>query len=495
MYARYLIVIPQRIFVRRFHITKFLSVFNEDGIEDTKYLSRSRTKVAIFFGYIGTNYRGLQIQPNTRTGTTVEYHLKNAFFRAGCIHPRNMDNMHRIKWNRSSRTDAGVHALSTVCSARLLLPSNIVENLILRDGGSKLVNEINQYLPKDISVFGFSKVTRKWRARRACNMRTYYYYLSPYALGMSASGTEIGDLEKLEMFKSVLSTFEGRRPFHNFIGNPSRYSYYRQNKSKNLWNDIELYDEEEEIMEDEEPLGELEYPDNESVIWIENHKSLHPKYHIGSAHFRFIEEFTCSDLQTLHASSDIKTSSKLDHPFFRVSITGTSFMLHQIRYMIGTAIAVVNGAFPIQLVESALLLPLRLQNVPMSPAEPLVLAGCSFSPRYDPMGKLSKLGNTLNMYKNENSMISAQNNQLNSSDENLSSILSNKNQFQKVLEQHLEQFIQPQFWNKWLESNMSVKLPSNDKLSEIYSHARRWKLERPNIRLERKRIREQKQMQ
>merc|ERR1712038_680918 len=120
--------------------------------------------------------------------------------------------------------------------------------------------------------------------------------------------------------------------------------------------------------------------------------------------------------------------------------TGTSFMLHQIRYMIGTAIAVVNGAFPIQLVDSALLLPLRLKNVPMSPAEPLVLAGCGFLQKYDPMGKLNKLGNALNMYKNGNNMFSTQDSRPNTSDATLPSILSNKNQFQRVLEQHLKQF-------------------------------------------------------
>ncbi|CAI5468773.1 unnamed protein product [Closterium sp. Yama58-4] len=65
--------------------------------------------------------------------------------------------------------------------------------------------------------------------------------------------------------------------------------------------------------------------------------------------------------------------------FVRVVIQGESFMLHQIRKMVGTALAVLHGAIP-----SSMLLPSLARHsrivLPLAPPQGLLVADCSFMP-------------------------------------------------------------------------------------------------------------------
>jgi len=61
----------------------------------------------------------------------------------------------------------------------------------------------------------------------------------------------------------------------------------------------------------------------------------------------------------------------------QVSLKGQSFMLHQIRHMVGAAVAVARGIFPIEFVEASLLKPAR-SYMPLAPApvSHLPIQGC-----------------------------------------------------------------------------------------------------------------------
>ena len=61
--------------------------------------------VALVFGYVGTDYHGLQmIDPAVKT---IEREVENALYSIGCILPTNRQQLDRIGWSRSSRTDKG----------------------------------------------------------------------------------------------------------------------------------------------------------------------------------------------------------------------------------------------------------------------------------------------------------------------------------------------------------------------------------------------------
>ena len=64
-----------------------------------------KKKVSLVFGYVGKDYRGLQmIDPAIHT---IERELEGALFSLGCILPTNRQNLEKIGWSRSSRTDKG----------------------------------------------------------------------------------------------------------------------------------------------------------------------------------------------------------------------------------------------------------------------------------------------------------------------------------------------------------------------------------------------------
>ena len=56
----------------------------------------------------------------------------------------------------------------------------------------------------------------------------------------------------------------------------------------------------------------------------------------------------------------------------QVTLKGTSFMLHQIRHMVGAAVSVARGLCPLDFVEASLLKPARAY-MPLAPASVRVL--------------------------------------------------------------------------------------------------------------------------
>lgn len=66
-----------------------------------------KRKVAIVGGYMGTGYHGLQLNEDVET---IEDEIRRAIFKAGAMRESNFEDLGKIDWARSSRTDKGVHA-------------------------------------------------------------------------------------------------------------------------------------------------------------------------------------------------------------------------------------------------------------------------------------------------------------------------------------------------------------------------------------------------
>ena len=80
--------------------------------------SWKKRRVAIVLGYIGTNYRGLQLNPDF---PSIEKEVMRALHEVGSVSDDNVYKPSKMAWSRSSRTDKGVHASRTVISANILL--------------------------------------------------------------------------------------------------------------------------------------------------------------------------------------------------------------------------------------------------------------------------------------------------------------------------------------------------------------------------------------
>eukprot|EP00656_Telonema_subtile_P044060 TRINITY_DN50365_c0_g1_i2.p1 TRINITY_DN50365_c0_g1~~TRINITY_DN50365_c0_g1_i2.p1 ORF type:complete len:424 (-),score=103.65 TRINITY_DN50365_c0_g1_i2:322-1593(-) len=173
---------------------------NEDGEKAPK------RKVAILFGYIGSAYQGLQINPGANS---VELHLEKALVAAGCVSKANSfaesDTLSKIQWSRCGRTDKGVHAAGQVVGARLQVT------------GPSMVDDINNNLPADIRVMSVSRVTKGFNAKIQCSGRSYVYALPLPSLG----GGEL-DIPRMN---EILCTYKGTHNFHNFTS---------MHKAKNL---------------------------------------------------------------------------------------------------------------------------------------------------------------------------------------------------------------------------------------------------------------------
>lgn len=134
------------------------------------YGDAPKRKWALNFGYLGSQYQGLQINPDANT---VEKHLEKALFLAGGIVESNYANLHKIQWTRTARTDRGVHAVMQCCAMKLTMPLN---------GRKAFMANVNSFLPADIKMHSLSKVTKNFNSKMHCSKRRYHYLLPTYMI-------------------------------------------------------------------------------------------------------------------------------------------------------------------------------------------------------------------------------------------------------------------------------------------------------------------------
>ncbi|PKI83063.1 tRNA pseudouridine(38-40) synthase [Malassezia vespertilionis] len=131
----------------------------------------AKRKVAIFFGYCGSGYSGLQVNPGVRT---IEGDIFDAFCRAGAVSVENAVNPNKVQLQRSARTDRGVHAAGNLLTLKLMLePPELPEGLTLTE-------YVNTLLPPQVRIWGMRRVQNAFNARTSCDSRLYEYLLPTY---------------------------------------------------------------------------------------------------------------------------------------------------------------------------------------------------------------------------------------------------------------------------------------------------------------------------
>ncbi|XP_020584176.1 tRNA pseudouridine synthase A, mitochondrial-like isoform X2 [Phalaenopsis equestris] len=86
-----------------------------------------RRKIAIFFSYCGAGYQGMQKNPGART---IEGEFEEALFHAGAVPESDRGNPKRYDWARAARTDKGVSAAGQVVSGRFYIdPPGFIDRL------------------------------------------------------------------------------------------------------------------------------------------------------------------------------------------------------------------------------------------------------------------------------------------------------------------------------------------------------------------------------
>jgi tRNA pseudouridine(38-40) synthase len=279
------------------------------------------------FGYCGTGYWGLQSQnaegdPDRPTVSDV---IRRALLNSGAIAPTNFAPIMRTKWQLASRTDKGVHAACAAASCNI---ETLAEEVLLEPGEEgqearyweltpEAIARINTHLPREIRLFSATRVRKRFSAHESASSRTYEYLLPEASLG----GASAEDLD------AVLRAFEGSHKFHNFASGLRR--------SKGSVPDFEA----------------------EGESWP---LALDTSRH--SAAFRSV--LHCR----VHRSFSIEGT-----PYLLLRISGLAFVLHQIRHMVGAAVAVTVGAVPKEAMITALKTPMEVNVSPLAPGCGLLL--------------------------------------------------------------------------------------------------------------------------
>jgi tRNA pseudouridine38-40 synthase len=142
-------------------------VDNNDEMSSTALKSIVKRKVAVLCGFNGSKYQGMQMNHKAHT---IEGELFSAMCHTGLISPTNSVDPKKISWMRACRTDKGVHAAGQVISMKMEM----------MDGVEVLRDKLNDALPQDIRVFGILEAAGSFHSKERCDSRVYEYVMPTY---------------------------------------------------------------------------------------------------------------------------------------------------------------------------------------------------------------------------------------------------------------------------------------------------------------------------
>lgn len=267
-----------------------------------------KRKIALFLSYVGAGYQGMQRNPGVKT---IEEDLFTAIHKAGGISEANADDrgFTKIHWNRAARTDKGVSAVGQVCSLNMILhPPDIIDR-------------INAELPPAIKVYGYRRTVKGFDARKWCDKRRYEYILPAWMFDSNVQGVAAASKGAVE---DAGDSIRGSGSAYGGGGDTEPQPQQHLPPSSFIF--------------DEACVAKL----NKILSQFHGTHNFHNytirmDRNIAQAK-RYIISFA--------VSADDGVVNINGSPWVRLVVIGQSFVLHQIRKMVGMALAEYRGVAP-----------------------------------------------------------------------------------------------------------------------------------------------------
>ncbi|KAF8918019.1 tRNA pseudouridine synthase 1 [Dissophora ornata] len=249
---------------------------------------------------------------------------------AGAVSKDNSDDVKKISMMRSARTDKGVHAAGNVVSCKMIVDMDDV------------VGKINSHLPEQIRIFGFVRTINSFNAKVLCDSRVYEYLLPTYV-------------------------FLPRPPLPERTGAPTE-TVVRENAPEGSM----AWDENVHISTPEEMTEKRNYRiDQDTLAKVREGFS----GYIGTKNFhnftigKNFKERTCQRFIMKFDVSDPKMIEGTE--WLSLKVHGQSFMLHQIRKMVGLIVMIIRTDTPMKLIPETF--NANKINIPKAPSLGLLL--------------------------------------------------------------------------------------------------------------------------
>ncbi|KAG0577828.1 hypothetical protein KC19_5G184700 [Ceratodon purpureus] len=347
----------------------------------------SKRKVAMLLAYCGARYQGMQMNPGA---ITIEGELEQALFRADAIAECNFGDKRKVDWMTAARTDKGVSAIGQIVSARLVIdPPGFVER-------------VNKHLPKDIRVFGYTRVASSFNAKRMCDKRRYEYLVPVFAfdphahhdresMNMWNERRENVRLQRIEKRKALEQKAPGSEAGAVDAKDPT-IEAPQPSASEQVIETVELREEVTAVVSEESntivkeeaeesPNGAERAPYVFDEAKLQQLNKILSRY-VGTHNFHnFTARIKPEDPSATRYILSFEAGKVIEVQgvqFVPCTVIGQSFMLHQIRKMIGTAVAIMRGCVPETIIDFALRRD-NFVNIPMAPELGLLLHECFYT--------------------------------------------------------------------------------------------------------------------
>ena len=331
-----------------------------DGETDAPAKAPKR-KVAVFIAYVGLGYAGMQRNPGQKT---IESELERAFHEAGVISDSNFGDPAKVQWSRAARTDKGVSAVGQVVALRMQMEAGATMDA--------LRERINAKLPDTVRVLGIRRVTNGFNAKQQCDRRLYEYVLPVFAFNPHACA-------KLSREERV-AAFEARK---SALG--EEQARQQEGDEFDGKTEEERYAAKLEELRKEESAGGWEWTED-----VRQRVKDTLSQYLGTHNFHNFAarvKYTDSNAKRYMVRFDVSEPFEVcGVRLVRCTVLGQSFMLNQIRKMIGAMLATVRGSACENYMKEALSSPVPI-NTPLAPELGLFLHECVFKAYNDKWGQ------------------------------------------------------------------------------------------------------------